>query len=104
MLDIKLVREHPEEVKQNILNRRVDPAKADVDKLLLLDARKNKLTIEVENLRAARNVFAEELKDAEKRTPEKLEEGKKIKEGIRQGRHRDIISCKEDCQMSPFSF
>lgn len=82
MLDIKFIREHPEEVKQNILNRRVDPAKADVDKLLLLDARRSKLMTEAEALRAGRNKLAEELKDEKKRTPEKVEEGKKLKEGI----------------------
>ena len=82
MLDIKFIRENPEKVKQNILNRRVDVAKADVDKLLLLDARKVQLTQEVEKLRSLRNVLAEELKDASKRTLQKTEEGKKIKDGI----------------------
>lgn len=82
MLDIKYIREHPEEIKQNILNRRVDSAKADVDKLLLLDVRKTELQLEVEKLRNLRNRLAEELKDAGKRTPEKIEEGKKIKDGV----------------------
>ena len=82
MLDIKFIREHPEDVKQNILNRHVDPVKADVDKLLLLDSRKTKLNFEIEQLRAARNRLAETLKEAKDRTPEKIEEGKKIKEGI----------------------
>ncbi|MCL4397725.1 serine--tRNA ligase [Patescibacteria group bacterium] len=82
MLDIKYIREHPEEVRQNIINRRVDPARADVDKLLLLDGRKNKLIVEIETMRATRNRLAEELKDEKKRTPEKIDEGKKLKEGI----------------------
>lgn len=82
MLDIKFIRENPEKVKQNILNRRADPKRADVDKLLLLDARKNKLEKEVEEMRMRRNKLAEELKDAAKRTAEKVEEGKKIKEAI----------------------
>lgn len=82
MLDIKFIRENPEQVKQNILNRRADPAKADVDKLLLLDARKTELQLEIEKLRNLRNQLAEELKDAGKRTPEKIGEGKKIKDGI----------------------
>lgn len=82
MLDIKFIREHPEDIKQNILNRRVDPTIADVDKLLLLDTRKLQLSREIEQMRAARNKLAEELKDAKLRTPEKMEEGKKIKEGI----------------------
>ncbi|MBI3559049.1 serine--tRNA ligase [Candidatus Gottesmanbacteria bacterium] len=82
MLDIKFICENPEKVKQNILNRRVDPKKADVDKLMLLDGRKIKLNSEIEQLRAAKNKFASELKDEKLRTPEKIEEGKKIKEGI----------------------
>ncbi len=82
MLDIKFIREHPEEVKQNILNRRVDPAKADVDKLLLLDTQRLKMVGEIEKLRAKRNQLAEELKDEKKRTPEKIEEGKKLRDAV----------------------
>lgn len=82
MLDIKVIRENPDKVKQNITNRRVDSAKADVDKLLLLDARKVKLNREAEEMRAARNKFAENLKEEKSRTPQKIEEGKKMKEGV----------------------
>lgn len=82
MLDIRFIREHPEEVKQNILNRRVDSAKADVNKFLLLDARKRDLQKEIEKLREQRNKLAKELDDERKRTPEKVEEGKKLKDGV----------------------
>ncbi len=82
MLDIKYIRENPEKVKQNILNRRVDPNKADVDELLLVDARKLKLQREIEEMRAARNKLADELKEESLRTPEKIAEGKKIKEAV----------------------
>lgn len=82
MLDIKYIRENPEKVKQNILNRRVDPKKADVDKLLLLDAQRTKLVEELEKLRERRNNLAELLKDDKKRTPENIEEGKKIKDAV----------------------
>jgi len=71
-----------EKVKQNILNRCVDPKKADVDELLLVDARKQKLQREIEDMRALRNKFAESLKDEKDRTPEKIAEGKRIKESI----------------------
>lgn len=83
MLDIKFIREHPEEVKQNIINRRVDPARADTDKLLLLDARRVQLEQEIEKVRAARNKLADQLEDAKQRTPELIEEGKKLKEGLK---------------------
>ena len=82
MLDIKVIRDNPEKVKQNILNRKADPKKADVDKLLLLDARKTKLQREIEDMRAARNKFADEMKNEKSRTSERIEEGRKIKETI----------------------
>lgn len=82
MLDIRYIRENTEKVKQNILNRKVNPAKADIEKLLLLDGRKSKLQTEIEKMRSIRNKLADELKDSTKRTPDKIEEGKKIKEGI----------------------
>lgn len=82
MLDIKFIRENPDKVKQNILNRKVNPTVADVDKLLLLDTRKTELQLEVERLRNLRNVLADDLKDAKKRTPDKIEEGKKLKDGV----------------------
>lgn len=82
MLDIKFIREHPEEVKQNIVNRKADAKKADVDKLLMLDSQRSKLIEEVEKMRSLRNQLADELKDAAKRTPDKIAQGKKIKDGI----------------------
>ncbi|MEK7127365.1 MAG: serine--tRNA ligase [Patescibacteria group bacterium] len=82
MLDIKYIRENAEKVKQNVLNRRVDPKKADVDELLLIDTRKTKLQREIEDMRALRNKFSESLKNEKDRTPEKIAEGKKIKESI----------------------
>lgn len=83
MLDIKFIRENPQKVKQNIVNRRVDPKRANVDKLLLLDARKIELEKEIEKVRAARNKLAERLEDPKERTPDLVEEGKKIKEGLK---------------------
>ena len=83
MLDIKFVRENPDKVKQNILNRHVDPARADVDKLILLDARKVELEREIEKVREARNKLADKLEDAKQRTPDLIEEGKKLKDGLK---------------------
>lgn len=80
MLDIKFIRENPEKVKQNILNRQVDPKKADVDKLLLLDARKVELEREIEKVRAARNKLAKEHKAGTEAEGRKLKEGLKVLE------------------------
>ena len=83
MLDIKIIRGNPEKIKQNILNRHLDPKKADVDKLLLLDARKVQLEQEIEKIRAARNKLADQLEDPKLRTADLQEEGKKLKEGLK---------------------
>lgn len=83
MLDIKFIRENPEKVKQNIINRHLDPEKCNVDKLLLLDARKVQLEQELDKLREARNKLADQLKDEKIRTPQLIEEGKKLKDGIK---------------------
>ncbi len=52
MLDIKYVRENPEEVKQNAKNR---GAVADVDKLLELDNKRREMITKIDELRAKRN-------------------------------------------------
>lgn len=70
MLDIKYIREHVGEVKDNINNRGL---KVDVDKLLELDKKRLELLAEVEALRGAKN------KPAGKPTPTELTELKKIK-------------------------
>ncbi|MDO8657686.1 MAG: serine--tRNA ligase, partial [Candidatus Levybacteria bacterium] len=80
MIDIKYIREHPEEVKKNILNRQLDPKKIDVDKLLDLDKKRLELIQKIDNLRAEINVLSSELKDSAKRTPEKINKGKELKE------------------------
>lgn len=52
MLDIKYIKEHKEEVKQNCLNRQ---ASVDIDKLLELDAKRRALIAEIQTLRGERN-------------------------------------------------
>lgn len=52
MLDIKYIREHAEEVKNNCENRGV---KVDIDKLIELDEKRRAKKSEVDTLRAARN-------------------------------------------------
>lgn len=80
MLDVKFIRENAEKVKQNIANRRVDPKKADVDKLLLLDARKVELEKEIEKVRAGRNKLAKEHVAGTEEEGRKLKEGNKVLE------------------------
>jgi seryl-tRNA synthetase len=82
MLDIKFIRENPDQVKKNILNRRVDPNKADIDKLLVLDSQRSALVVEAQNLRAKRNQLTQDLKDQNLRTPEKIQAGKDLRQQL----------------------
>ncbi len=52
MLDIKLIRQDPNRVKQELKNRNID---VDIDELLNLDKRRRELLVEVEELRAEKN-------------------------------------------------
>ncbi len=77
MLDMKYVREHADEVKQNVKNRQVD---IDVDELLAFDERRLALLKEVELLRQERNGVAEKMKSASKEDrPSLIERGKELK-------------------------
>jgi seryl-tRNA synthetase len=59
MLDIKLIREQPDLVRQGIRRRGDDPAI--VDQILGLDARRRELLTQVENLKATRNAVSKEI-------------------------------------------
>jgi seryl-tRNA synthetase len=52
MLDIKLIRQDPDRVKQELKNRNIN---VDIDELLNLDIRRRELLVEVEELRAEKN-------------------------------------------------
>ncbi|MEM4214826.1 MAG: serine--tRNA ligase [Candidatus Pacearchaeota archaeon] len=69
MLDIKLIRENPKEVKESLKKRGLDFK--DVDLLLELDKKWRDLKKEVESLRAERNKISEKINEAKK-------QGKKI--------------------------
>lgn len=57
MIDLKLIRENPEKVKQGAVSKNID---IDIDKLLQIDEQVRTLGIEVQNLRAERNNAAKE--------------------------------------------
>ncbi len=61
MLDIKLVRENPELVKENIRKKFQDGKLALVDKILELDERNRAIKTEVEQLRAKRNAASKQI-------------------------------------------
>ena len=55
MIDIKLIRENPEMVRQNMRNKFQDNKVELVDKVLALDSENRTIKTEVEALRAERN-------------------------------------------------
>ena len=61
MLDIKLIRENPELVKENIRKKFQDGKLALVDKVLELDRRNRAIKTEVEQLRAKRNAASKQI-------------------------------------------
>lgn len=88
MLDLKWVRENPEILKQIIFekagldNEAPLIKKANVDEFLKLDIERANLITEIENINRARNEIAEALQDASKRTPERVQEAKELKEKL----------------------
>ncbi len=80
MLDIKFIREHPEEVKTAIKNKRID---LDLEKLLIVDREYSQLLQKVEELRAEKNDVNDAMKSASQEGRVILiEKGKKIKEEL----------------------
>lgn len=75
MLDIKYIREHKEEVKQNSANRLAD---VDIDKLLAVDEKRRNLLQKQEELQASRNAASKT-----KPTPEIIAKMKGIGEEIK---------------------
>jgi seryl-tRNA synthetase len=59
MLDINLIREKPELVKEALVKRQMDPDPVDV--VLDIDARRRKVQSEVETLKAQRNTVSKEI-------------------------------------------
>lgn len=75
MLDIKIIRDNPDKIKQNCANRL---AIVDIDKLLELDERRRETAAKIDELRAKRNASSKT-----KPTPEIIEEMKQVGEQIK---------------------
>jgi seryl-tRNA synthetase len=58
MIDIKLIRNNPEIIKDNIKKRNLD---LDLDKFLEIDKQKLDLIVQVDELRAIRNKVSKEI-------------------------------------------
>ena len=84
MLDYRFIKENLEAVKKNIIDRNMDPAKADADLVVKLFDERTALTTELQNLQQKRNANAAAMKqklDSETRT-KYIEEGKSIKDAV----------------------
>ena len=83
MIDIKLIRENPETVRENLKNRGM--SEKDVDNLISLDKKWRDVKNEVDRLRARRNKVSEEINQAKKQkknTDSLIKEAKDIPQKI----------------------
>ena len=97
VLDIKLIREDPELVRESIRNRGMPTEVADVDGVLELDARRRELLVQVEELKHRRNQASEEivaLKKSGADTGELVREMKEISERVK-GMDSDVREVEE---------
>lgn len=84
MIDINILRENPELVKQSAENKN---SKVDIDKALELDEKRRKIIVEVESLKALRNKVTQEIADAKKKKEDaqsKIEEMRGVSTKIKE--------------------
>jgi len=87
MLDIKLIREHLETVKNNLKKRKEEEKIKLVDELLKYDKKWRELIREVNNLRQKRNIITQEIADLKKKgkdVKQKMKEVKQIPDKIKE--------------------
>lgn len=78
MIDIKYIRENPEELKTAIKDKQMNPEL--VDNILALDEQRRTLIVQVQEVRESANAFQKNIKG--KPTPEQIAEGKGYKEKL----------------------
>ena len=85
MLDIKLIREQPELVKENIRKKFQEDKLPLVDQVLALDLENRQVITEASELRASRNSLSKQigvLMGQAKKDPEKLPQAQALKEQV----------------------
>jgi seryl-tRNA synthetase len=95
MIDIQYVRDNPELVEQKAKQKGYP---VDVQALLVVDSRRKEILQRVEELRAAKNKVADEVKAVGRPTPEQIEAGKNIK--VELAEQEDLLS-KADAELMP---
>ncbi len=102
MLDIKLIRENPELVRENIRKKFQDARLPLVDEVLELDAKNRAAITEASELRASRNTLSKQigvLMGQAKKDPSKLQEAEAIKAQVKANAERlaELEKLEEDC-------
>jgi seryl-tRNA synthetase len=80
MLDIKLIREHPEIVRNNLKKRKDEEKMKLVDDLLKYDKKWRELIQEANQLRQKRNLITQEIADLKKKSKDAKQKMKEVKE------------------------
>ncbi len=80
MLDLKYIREHPDEVKAALVKLNES---APIDQILELDQRRRSLLSEAQALKHRRNVVSEEIGRRKEKNPELIQEMRRIGEEIK---------------------
>ena len=94
MLDIKLIREQPDKIKQGIEKKGADPVL--IDKVLELDKQKRSLLQEIETIRAKKN--ATEKKLIEEKDKEKIIQILKEAKGFLSIKEKELNAMEEEFQ------
>ena len=97
MIDINLIRNNPELVKQNIRNKFQDKKLPLVDEVLVLDEKKRALQTEGDALRAARNTLSKQIGALMKE--KKTEEANAVKAQVAAGAQRLVEIEKEQAEI-----
>ena len=102
MLDIKLIRDNPELVRENIRKKFQDARLPLVDEVLELDAKNRAAITEASDLRASRNALSKQigvLMGQAKKDPSKLAEAEAIKAQVKANAERlaELEKLEEDC-------
>ncbi len=79
MIDIKYLREHPDDVKLAVRNKNASVSSSDIDKVLVLDERRRELLGKLEAVRRARNELSESMGKS-KPDERQIVTGKKLRE------------------------
>ena len=91
MLDIRFIRDNPDAVKQNIINKFQQEKLPLVDQVLDLDAKNRAAITEASELRASRNALSKKigmLMGQAKKDPSKLAEAEEVKAQVKAGADR----------------